>query len=79
MKLSCRAGLGRPIPETYCVITVASAAPPIPRGITATKRMSRAMFKTALTARNISGAEELPSALSMHEKNFLLSSAEQTA
>lgn len=70
MKLNCRAGLGRPIPETYCAITVASAAPPIPNGSTATKSMSRAMFNTALTARNISGAEELPSALSIHEKKL---------
>ena len=59
-----------PSPEIYWAITVASAAPPIPNGITATKSISSAMFKTALAARKISGADELPSARSMHEKKL---------
>ena len=59
-----------PIPDTYCAMTVARAAPPIPNGSTATNSMSSAMFKTALTARKISGADELPSARSIHEKKL---------
>ena len=49
-----------PTPETYCEITVASAAPATPRSSPTTNQRSRPMFITAETARKMSGEAESP-------------------
>ena len=57
-----------PTPETYCAITVASAAPHTPRPSPQTNHRSSAMFSPADSARNSSGTTELPSARSSDAK-----------
>ena len=57
-----------PTPETYCAMTVASAAPATPRPSPQTNQRSSAIFSTADTARNTSGTTELPSARSSDAK-----------
>ena len=51
-----------PIPETYCAMTVAPAAPATPKLRPMTNHKSSAIFKTAETAKNTSGTTELPTA-----------------
>ena len=57
-----------PTLETYCAMTVASAAPPTPRPSPQTNHRSSAMFSPADSARNSSGTIELPSARSREAK-----------
>ena len=57
-----RAKIPKPTPETYWEITVASAAPATPRFSPITNHRSRAIFKTADTAKKISGVTESPMA-----------------
>ena len=57
-----------PTPETYCAMTVASAAPATPRPSPQTNQRSSTMFSPADTARNTSGTTELPSARSSDAK-----------
>ena len=51
-----------PMPETYCAMTVAPAAPATPKLRPMTNHKSSAIFKTAETAKNTSGTTELPTA-----------------
>lgn len=57
-----------PSPDTYCAITVAAAAPEIPKLKTATNRTSNATFRTADTPRNSSGIMEFPTARRLFAK-----------
>ena len=50
------------MPETYCEMTVASAAPATPRPSPSTNQRSSAMFSRADTARKASGTTLLPTA-----------------
>ena len=59
-----------PMPETYCEMTVASAAPATPRPSPATNHRSSAMFSPAETARKASGTTELPSERSSAAKKL---------
>ena len=51
-----------PIPDRYCAMTVASAAPATPRPRPSTNHRSSTMFSTADTARKASGTALLPTA-----------------
>ena len=57
-----------PAAATYCAITVAQAAPAMLQPAASTNSRSSPTFATAETARNTSGAVELPAARSRHEK-----------
>ena len=57
-----------PIPETYCAMTVAHAAPPTPISKASMNKRSSPTFKIADTPRNISGTTELPTARSSDAK-----------
>ena len=59
-----------PMPTTYWAITVATAAPAMPKGSTITNNKSSPMFKKAEMPRNQRGVTELPMARSRQEKKL---------
>ena len=68
-----------PRPETYCAMTVASAAPATPRPSPATNHRSSTMLSPADTARNASGVAESPSERSSEAKKLYRKTAASPA
>ena len=64
---AARKKISMPIPEAYCAITVAAAAPAIPQPSGMTNSRSSPTFSTTDTPRKISGAMEFPMLLSRLE------------
>ena len=67
------------MPEKYCAIIVAAAAPAIPILNTSTNKRSRAIFVSADIPRNHIGVTEFPTALSRQAKKLYREAAASPA